>query len=146
MNKLRFVKMILLTAIVIELSSCAIRKNTPEVKLQKEFTILGYGDSITEGGPDFVSYLFPLDSLLKSAGFKAAFIGPRKSQRDGITVSHFGNSGRTAEYVAARVDSVYSLYPADLVLLHAGHNHFIEEASYKRSLVKIRRRLYLLPG
>lgn len=128
MNKLRLVKMILLMVIVIELSSCTIRKNTPEAKLPKEFTILGYGDSITEGGPEFFSYLFPLDSMLKSAGFQATFIGPRKSQQDGKTLSHFGNSGRTAEYVAARVDSVYSLFPADLVLLHAGHNHFIEEA------------------
>lgn len=127
MKKLRLVKMIMFMAIVIELSSCAIRKNTTVAKLQKEFTILGYGDSITEGGADFFSYLFPLDSMLKSAGLKATFIGPRQSQQDGHTIHHFGNSGRTAEYVAARIDSVYSLYPADLVLLHAGHNHFIEE-------------------
>lgn len=128
MNKLRLIKMILLTTIVMGLSSCTIRKNAPEAKLQKEFTILGYGDSITEGGAEFFSYLFPLDSMLKSAGYKASFIGPRKSQQEGKTLMHFGNSGKTAEYVAARADSVYSLYPADVVLLHAGHNHFIEEA------------------
>lgn len=128
MKKLRPVKMILLMAVLIQLPACAVRKNPPSAKLKHEFTILGFGDSITEGGPEFFSYLFPLDSMLKSAGMQAAFIGPRQSTLDGKTIKHFGNSGKTAEYLAARADSVYSLYQADVVLLHAGHNHFIEEA------------------
>lgn len=128
MNKPRWIKIIALVAVLTQLPSCAIHKNTVADKMQKGFSILGYGDSITEGSAEFSSYLFPLDSMLKNAGFKASFIGPRKSQRDGNTIYHFGYGGRNAEYLAARVDSVYSLYPADLVLLHAGHNHFIEEA------------------
>lgn len=90
-------------------------------------TILGFGDSITEGGPNFSSYLFPLDSLLKVAGYRVSFIGPRKSGQGGDTLSHAGFSGRNAEFLVARADSIYSLYPADVVLLHAGHNHFVEE-------------------
>lgn len=44
----------------------------------------------------------------------------------------------------SKIDSLYRLYPADIVLLHAGHNHFAEEkpiprmiASYKSIINKI---------
>jgi lysophospholipase L1-like esterase len=89
---------------------------------------LGLGDSITEGGPEFFSYLFPLDSLLKQAGYQPRFIGPRRSVQNGDTLYHAGFSGKTAEFLAARIDSIYSAFPADIVLLHTGHNHFQEEA------------------
>lgn len=95
---------------------------------EKKFTILGLGDSITEGGPEFFSYLFPLDSILKRAGYQPQFIGPRRSIQNGDTLYHAGFSGKTAEFLAARIDSFYSAFPADVVLLHAGHNHFNEEA------------------
>jgi lysophospholipase L1-like esterase len=93
----------------------------------KKFTILGLGDSITEGGPEFFSYLFPLDSLLKQAGYEPNFIGPRRSIQNGDTLYHSGFSGKTAEFLAKSIDSIYTAFPADLVLLHAGHNHFKEE-------------------
>jgi lysophospholipase L1-like esterase len=93
-----------------------------------KFSILGLGDSITEGGPAFFSYLFPLDSLLKQAGYQPEFIGPRRSVLAGDTLYHSGFSGHTAEFLAAHIDSIYSAFPADVVLLHAGHNHFNEEA------------------
>lgn len=90
-------------------------------------SILGLGDSITEGGPEFFSYLFPLDSLLKQAGYQPRFIGPRRSVQGGDTLYHAGFSGKTAEFLAARIDSIYTAFPADIVLLHSGHNHFQEE-------------------
>jgi lysophospholipase L1-like esterase len=93
-----------------------------------KFTILGLGDSITEGGPNFFSYLFPLDSLLKQAGYQPEFIGPRRSIQQGDTLHHSGFSGKTAEFLANQIDSIYTAFPADVVLLHSGHNHFIEEA------------------
>jgi lysophospholipase L1-like esterase len=95
---------------------------------KREFSILGLGDSITEGGPAFFSYLFPLDSLLKQAGFQFEFIGPRRSVQNGDTLNHSGFSGKTAEFLAKHIDSIYTAFPADVVLLHAGHNHFSEEA------------------
>jgi lysophospholipase L1-like esterase len=97
------------------------------VKKQK-LSILGLGDSITEGGADFFSYLFPLDSLLRQAGYQPSFIGPRRSIQQGDTLYHSGFSGRNAEFLAARIDSIYTAFPADVVLLHAGHNHFQEES------------------
>lgn len=95
---------------------------------KRKFTILGLGDSITEGGPNFFSYLFALDSLLKQAGYQPEFIGPRRSIQEGDTLYHSGFSGHTAEFLAAHIDSIYAAFPADVVLLHAGHNHFNEEA------------------
>lgn len=94
----------------------------------RKFSILGLGDSITEGGPTFFTYLFPLDSLLRQAGFQPEFIGPRRSVQNGHTLYHSGFSGHTAEFLAAHIDSIYSAFPADVVLLHAGHNHFNKEA------------------
>ncbi|MBS1563581.1 MAG: SGNH/GDSL hydrolase family protein, partial [Bacteroidetes bacterium] len=91
-------------------------------------SILGLGDSITEGGPAFSSYLFSLDSLLKDAGIPAQFIGLRRSVQDGEALYHSGFSGKTAEFLAAHIDSIYRAFPADVVLLHSGHNHFQEES------------------
>ncbi|OQP40060.1 hypothetical protein A4H97_17755 [Niastella yeongjuensis] len=94
----------------------------------RKFTLLGLGDSITEGGPNFFSYLFPLDSLLKQAGYQPEFIGPRRSVQNGDTLNHSGFSGKTAEFLAKQIDSIYTAFPADVVLLHSGHNHFNTEA------------------
>ncbi|MBS1664902.1 MAG: hypothetical protein JST68_27895 [Bacteroidetes bacterium] len=91
-------------------------------------TVLGLGDSITEGGPGFFSYLFPLDSLMKASGFAGRLVGPRLSVQGGDSLYHSGFSGKTAEFLAAHIDSIYRAFPADVVLLHAGHNHFVEEA------------------
>ncbi|MEO5681763.1 MAG: GDSL-type esterase/lipase family protein [Chitinophagaceae bacterium] len=107
-------------------AACSVHKHVPS--RQAAFSVLGLGDSITEGGADFSSYLFPLDSLLKKAGYQPRFIGPRFSVQDNDTLHHAGFSGKTAEYLAKTIDSLYTAFPADIVLLHAGHNHFAEEA------------------
>lgn len=95
---------------------------------QKRFTVMGLGDSITEGGSNFSSYLYPLWEQLYSAGYDFDFIGPRQSECRIGMLNHCGFSGKNVEFLAARIDSIYSKYPADFVLLHAGHNHFSEEA------------------
>lgn len=130
-NRISWINIVIMIVVLAQLPSCALQKQTTAENFQKGFTVLGFGDSITEGGPGFFSYLFPLDSMLKQAGYHAAFIGPRHSKQNGDSIGHAGYSGRTAEYLAARVDSIYSLFPADIVLLHSGHNHFIEEAPVK---------------
>lgn len=111
----------------IHLSGCSVQKHTAMEHKQRKFSVLGLGDSITEGGPEFFSYLFPLDSLLKRAGYQPRFVGTRRSVQNGDTLYHAGFSGKTAEFLAVHVDSIYSAFPADIVLLHAGHNHFQEE-------------------
>lgn len=94
---------------------------------QRHYTLMGLGDSITEGGPNFTSYLYPLWEKLFAAGFSVEFIGPRNAATSIGGIAHAGFSGRTAEFLDSSIDSIYSAYPADIVLLHAGHNHFQEE-------------------
>ena len=94
---------------------------------QQRFTILGLGDSITEGGDFFTCYLFPLWQKLFSAGYEFDFIGSRQSKCRIGTLNHCGFSGHTVEFLDKSIDSLYHQFPADIVLLHAGHNHFVEE-------------------
>jgi len=120
------VKIIIAFFVLIQIAGCSVHKNLIDKK-QKVVSILGLGDSITEGSADFFSYLFPLDSLLKEHGYQINFIGPRNSVLRGDTIHHFGFGGKTAEFLAKSIDSIYAAFPADIVLLHSGHNHFQEE-------------------
>ena len=94
---------------------------------QKRFTVLGLGDSITEGGDSFTCYLFPLWEKLFTAGYEFDFIGPNASKCRIGTLNCAGFGGKNAEYLAAHTDSIYRRYPADIVLIHSGHNHFDTE-------------------
>lgn len=111
----------------------------------RHVTIMGLGDSITEGSDHFYSYVFPLWELLFSHGYtNCEFIGPRQGRCRLGTIPHCGFSGKNVEFLNAHIDSIYRLYPADIVLLHAGHNHFDTEhpvpgmiASYRSIIAKI---------
>lgn len=111
---------------------------------QERFTIMGLGDSSTEGGDYFTCYLFPLWEKLFTAGYEFDFIGPRESKCRIGTIKHCGFSGKTVEFLDSKIDSLYRIYPADIVLLHAGGNHFAEEkpvngmiAAYQSIIQKI---------
>lgn len=117
----------ILAGLMILAPACSLQRSSMGNK-NRDQTILGLGDSITEGGPEFFSYLFPLDSMLKSGGYHVQFIGPRRSVHLGDSIYHAGFSGKTAEFLAKNIDSIYTAFPADIVLLHSGHNHFIEES------------------
>lgn len=108
------------------LCCCSLSLVTGEER-QPRFTILPLGDSITEGGASFTSYLCPLWERLFAAGYSFDFIGPRESTCRIGTLRHAGFSGQNVEFLEARIDTLYRHYPADVVLLHAGHNHFAEE-------------------
>ena len=94
---------------------------------QKRFTILELGDSITEGGENFQSYVFPLWEKLFTAGYHFDFIGPNLGKCRIGSINNAGFSGKSAEFLEAHIDSIYRKYPADIVLLHSGHNHFDTE-------------------
>ena len=93
----------------------------------KRFSVMGLGDSITQGGESFQCYLFPLWEKLFTAGYSFDFIGPNASKCRIGTLSNSGFGGKNAEFLDAHIDSIYQKYPADFVLLHAGHNHFNTE-------------------
>lgn len=94
---------------------------------QPRVTIMGLGDSIMEGGEEFQTYLFPLWESLFAAGYKFEFIGPRTGKCRIGTLNHCGFGGKNTEFLEAQIDSIYRKYPADLVLIHSGHNHFDTE-------------------
>lgn len=93
----------------------------------KRFTVMGFGDSITEGVYGGESYLYPLWERLFTAGYDFDFVGPKVSKSRIGDIPCCGYSGHTVEFLNSICDSVYRLYPADIVLIHAGHNHFAEE-------------------
>ena len=88
---------------------------------------MGIGGSITASGETFTSYLGPLAHLLDGAGFDYEFVGAQDGCSAGVEYKHAAFGGKNVEYVNERIDSIYQEYPADIVLIHAGHNHFIEE-------------------
>lgn len=98
-----------------------------ESRKGKRYTIMGLSDSITEGGDYFQCYLFPLWEKLLTGGYAFDFVGPRLSKCRIGTLNHAGFSGQHAEYLDKVIDTLYTNHPADIVLLHTGHNHFDTE-------------------
>ena len=119
---------LILTIGLLGFCACKVNKQAEQEKAEcKRVTIIGLGDSITEGDENFQSYLFPLWEHLFAAGYKVDFVGPRSSNSRIGKIKHCGFSGKNAEFLETQIDSIYREYPADIVLLHSGHNHFNTE-------------------
>lgn len=86
--------------------------------VQKTYRIMAVGDSITEQGNRGL-----LLKKLNDAGYRVQFVGSRGSD----PVKHEGYGGKNAEFLATVMDKNFEMTPADIVLLHCGHNHFVEE-------------------
>ena len=86
-------------------------------------SILALGDSITQGGKTFVCYRQILVPELSKRGVALQWIGPRKD----LTSAHAGYGGRNTKYLLGISKEIYSKYPADIVLIHSGHNSFSED-------------------
>jgi lysophospholipase L1-like esterase len=84
--------------------------------------IMPVGDSITEGGATFSNYRPLLAEKLRAAGVPFEFVGTRGTAQ----LRHEGYGGKNVEFLAATVPAHFGKNPADIVLLHAGHNHFAE--------------------
>lgn len=85
------------------------------------------GDSITQCSAEYGCYRPALAAKLKAAGFEARFVGSRHTDNEPAGMMHEGYGGKTAEFLAANFERLYRQNPADVILLHAGHNHFVEE-------------------
>ena len=84
--------------------------------------IMAVGDSITEGG-DADGYRRPLLDRLRSEGYAVEFVGSRGRP----PLVHEGYGGKNAEFLAEVVPQRLRDHRPDIVLLHAGHNHFADE-------------------
>lgn len=95
---------------------------------QKVYRILPLGDSITEGGKTFANYRYPLWEKLFSAGYLVEFVGSRTSESRAGPLRHEGYGGKNAEFLAGVLAGTLRTNQADVVLIHAGHNHTNTEA------------------
>ncbi len=89
--------------------------------------IMAVGDSITAGADFFSSYRYPLWEKLFAAGYLAEFTGTQQSETRIGPLAHEGYGGKNTEYLAQAVPDHFRAHPADIVLLHSGHNHTVEE-------------------
>lgn len=110
----------LLACLLVSLASAA-------TTLADDYRIMPIGDSITEGGRTFANYRYPLLKKLTAAGYGVTFVGSRKSDSPAGPLAHEGYGGKTAEYLATVVGKALADHPADIVLIHAGHNHFADQ-------------------
>jgi lysophospholipase L1-like esterase len=93
----------------------------------KTYRIMPVGDSITEGGKSFSNYRLPLLEKLNAAGYHIQYVGSRRSDSPLGPLPHEAYSGKNAEFLASAAPKSFRDHPADIVLIHAGHNHFAEE-------------------
>lgn len=89
--------------------------------------IMAVGDSLTEGGETHVSYVWLLRRMLREAGYPVSFVGAKEKPSPDGPIALAGYGGCSAEIVRNLFEEVFPAHPADIVLLHSGHNHFIEE-------------------
>ena len=94
----------------------------PAPAAEKIWRIMPVGDSITEGSKD-AGYRSLLLQKLTDAGYRVQFVGSRGSD----PLRHEGFGGKNAEFLATVAGKDFQKSPADIVLLHSGHNHFAEE-------------------
>lgn len=89
--------------------------------------IMPVGDSITEGGKTFSVYRYPLYKKLTDAGYRVQFVGSKTSSSSAGPLAHEGYGGRNAEFLSRIIAKNFREHGADIVLIHAGHNHTVEE-------------------
>lgn len=89
--------------------------------------IMAVGDSITAGADFFSNYRYPLWEKLFGAGYVVEFVGTQTSDSRIGSLAHEGYGGKNTEYLAENVPAHFRDHPADVVLLHSGHNHTAEE-------------------
>lgn len=94
---------------------------------QRVWRIMPAGDSITAGGDTFRVYREPLLEKLCAAGYLVEYAGSGKSESRLGSLAHEGHGGKNVEFLAGVIGDAFRKSPADIVLLHAGHNHFDHE-------------------
>lgn len=93
---------------------------------RKIHRIMPIGDSITEGGSSFSNWRYPLWEKLHTAGYVVEYVGSRSSPSRIGELRHEGYGGKDSAFLAKTVPPHFKANPADIVLIHAGHNHFAD--------------------
>ncbi len=87
--------------------------------------ILPIGDSITEGGIGTV-YRAGLATSLTGAGYHYRYVGSKPADASD-PLRHEGYSGKNATEIADELVKTAPSHPADIALIHAGHNFNVAE-------------------
>jgi lysophospholipase L1-like esterase len=94
--------------------------------------IMCVGDSITEGSAtDFFVYRGPLYDKLRTAQYRFEMVGTKTTPAGyynspvygSVPLKHLGEGGANAAKVAQNFVAAFPSNPADIVLIHAGHNY-----------------------
>lgn len=93
------------------------------LRADEVMTIMAVGDSITQGGKSFRCYREFLVPRLSKTNATIRFIGPNQDS----TSAHCGYGGKDVRFLNSIIKDVYTKSPADIVLLHAGHNCFSKD-------------------
>lgn len=94
---------------------------------EKTWRVMPVGDSITEGGSTFFVYRLPLLEKLRNAGYMFEYVGSKSTPSRLGALAHEGYGGKNVEFLAGVVPKNFEKTPADIVLIHAGHNHAVDE-------------------
>ncbi len=89
--------------------------------------LMAVGESITAGADFFSCYRYPLWEKLFAAGYVVEFTGTQTGETRVGPLAHEGYGGKNTEYLAQAIPAHFRAHPADIVLLHSGHNHTAEE-------------------
>lgn len=113
-------------------------------------TILPLGDSITEGGPRHRVYRYPLMAKLQAAGYHVAYVGGKSTFAEADSplgiLKHEGYAGQNVGFLRSRIDAIYRANPADIVLIHAGHNQFADRGPVPGMLADTRAIIVAIRG
>lgn len=101
-----------------------------QTEAAQKTTIMPLGDSITEGG-SFKVYRYPLMKKLSEAGYSVEFVGSKTTRSEANSpygeLHHEGYGGMNVQFLAGKIGTLYPQNPADIVLIHAGHNQFADK-------------------
>lgn len=114
-----------LTSLLLVTATFALRLDATEAG--RVVRLMAVGDSITAGADYFSNYRYPLWKKLFTAGYNVEFTGTQHSESSVGPLAHEGYSGKNTEFLAKTVPDHFRAHPADIVLLHSGHNHSQEE-------------------
>ena len=87
------------------------------------FSVCAVGDSITEGGAEFVAHRVALENEFAELGWNVEWKGSHVKSDSGSSNLCEGFSGNSAEQIAAKYEIHAADIAADVLLLHAGHNY-----------------------
>lgn len=99
------------------------------MSMAEPITIMPLGDSITAGTVGNPVYRFPLMEKLKAAGYDVSYVGTQISSQTDCALGELpceGYGGKNVQFLAGKIGELYRKNPADIVMIHAGHNQFAD--------------------